>query len=151
GLAFSIGIAILLPLTWPVARAVSRIYRDIPAAEDHDPRWRRRALWLADWTAIVSALDWLVTGLGFPFWLSREVPADRFHAGLTYAHFMASQALCGMMASTLAFFFVCVLAVRAFYPTLFQAERTEMAALSQVRSLQQRAWVYFGLAVVVPP
>jgi eukaryotic-like serine/threonine-protein kinase len=151
GLAFSVGIGILFPLTWPVARAVSRIYRDIPEEDDHNPRWRRRTLWLADWTALVSGADWLVTGLVFPFWLSREVPAERFHAALTYTHFMASQTLCGMMASTLAFFFVCVLAVRAFYPTLFQAEHTDPSALSAVRALQQRAWIYFGVAVVVPP
>ena len=109
------------------------------------------ALILADVTACVSAAEWFVTGLVFPFWLSREVPADRFHASLVYTHFMASQALCGMMASTLAFFFVSVLAVRAFYPTLFQVDHTDLSALGTVRSLQQRTWIYFGLAVVVPP
>ena len=50
-LAFGIGIAILLPFTWPVARAVSRIYRDEPLPTDHDPRWRKRALVLADYAA----------------------------------------------------------------------------------------------------
>ncbi|HEY1603808.1 MAG TPA: serine/threonine-protein kinase [Pirellulales bacterium] len=151
GAAFAVGIAIVLPLTWPVAMAVSRIYRDEAHDVDHDPRWRRRALVLADWTACVSAAEWIVTGLVFPFWLSREIPPDKFHASVVYAHFMASQGLCGMMASTLAFFFVTVLAVRAFYPTLFQVDHTDLSALESVRRLQQRTWVYFGVAVVVPP
>ena len=42
GAAFAVGIGIILPLTWPVAFAVSRIYRDEPRDTDHDPRWRRR-------------------------------------------------------------------------------------------------------------
>ena len=41
GAAFAVGIGIILPLTWPVAFAVSRIYRDEPAVTDHDPCWRR--------------------------------------------------------------------------------------------------------------
>jgi eukaryotic-like serine/threonine-protein kinase len=151
GAAFAVGIAIVLPMTWPAATAVSRIYRDEARAADHDPRWRRRALVLADWTACVSAAEWIVTGLVFPFWLSREIPPDKFHASVVYTHFMASQALCGMMASTLAFFFVTVLAVRAFYPTLFQVDHTDLSALESVRRLQQRTWIYFGVAVVVPP
>ncbi|HVU85970.1 MAG TPA: serine/threonine-protein kinase [Pirellulales bacterium] len=151
GMAFGIGIAILLPFTWPVARAVARIYRGEPRPTDHDPRWRIRALLLADCTALVSAVEWFVTGFIFPTWLSREVPHEQFHAGVIYTHFLASQALCGMMASTLAFFLVCFLSVRAFYPTLFQAEHTDMSALGMVRRLQQRAWLYFGVAVVVPP
>ena len=44
-----------------------------------------------------------------------------------------------------------MLAVRAFYPTLFQVDHTDLSALGTVRSLQQRTWIYFGLAVVVPP
>ena len=38
GLAFAIGIGILLPLTWPVARAVARIHRDEALPTDHDQR-----------------------------------------------------------------------------------------------------------------
>ncbi len=151
GLAFAIGIGILLPLTWPVARAVARIHRDEALPTDHDQRWRRRTLVLADYTACISAIEWLITGLIFPIWLSREVPAEKFHTGLVFAHFMSSQALCGMMASTLAFFLVSSLAVRAYYPTLFQAEHTDLSALGMVRRLQQRTWIYFGVAVVVPP
>jgi len=149
--AFGVGIAILLPLSWPVARAVARIHRDQPREKDYDPRWRRRALRLADWTACVSGAEWLITGLVFPTWLSREVPAEKFHTAVIFTHFIASQALCGMMASTLAFFFVCVLSVRAFYPALFQVDHTDLAALDWVRGLQQRTWIYFGVAVVVPP
>ena len=39
----------------------------------------------------------------------------------------------------------------AYYPTLFQAEHTDLSALGMVRRLQQRTWIYFGVAVVVPP
>ena len=148
--AFSLGIAVLLPLTWPVA-PVARIYRDEPREDDHSPRWRRRSLLLADCTAGVSAAEWLVTGLVFPTWLRHEVPADKFHAGLVYTHFMASQVLCGLMASTLAYFFVSFLAVRAFYPTLFQIDQTDLAELGTVRTMQRRTWIYLGLAVIVPP
>jgi serine/threonine protein kinase len=151
GLAFAVGIGILLPLTWPVAGAVARIYRDDARPTDHDSRWRRRTLVLADYTACISALEWFVTGLIFPTWLKREIPPEKFDTVLVYAHFMLSQTLCGMMAATLAFFLVSFLAVRAFYPTLFQAEHTDLAALGLVRSLQKRTWFYFGVAMVVPP
>jgi serine/threonine protein kinase len=149
--AFSLGVAVLLPLTWPVARAVARLYRDEARENDRSPRWRRRALLLADYVAGVSAAEWLVSGLVFPTWLRHAVPSERFHTGLVYTHFMASQVLCGLMASTLAYFFVSFLAVRAFYPTLFQIDQTDLADLGAVRAMQRRSWVYLGLAVIVPP
>lgn len=149
--AFAIGIGILLPLSWPVARSVARIHRGQPEEADRDPRWRSRSLRLADYTACVSAAEWLITGFIFPTWLSREVPPEKFDASVIYTHFLASQILCGMMASTLAFFLVSFLTVRAYYPALFQAEHSDPGALQGVRNLQRRTWIYFGVAVVVPP
>ncbi len=151
GSAFAIGIGVLLPLTWPVARAVNRLHQNRARDEDRSRRLRQRTLRLADYAAWVSGAEWLATGLIFPAWFSMGVPADKFSPGLTFAHFMASQALCGMMSATLVYFFVCSLAVRTYYPTLFQPDHVDLTALDSVRNVQRRSWIYFGTAVVVPP
>ncbi|MBI2825047.1 MAG: serine/threonine protein kinase [Planctomycetia bacterium] len=151
GVAYAVAIGMLLPLSWPVVRAVARIHRGQPQPSDRLPRLRNRALVLADWTAVVSVVEWMISGLIYPSWLMHEVPPERFPTGAVYTHFMASQLLCGLMAGTLAFFLVSFLAVRAYYPTLFQADQEDPTALDRVRSLERRTWVYFILAVIVPP
>jgi len=150
GCAFTIGIAVILPLVWPVVRAVTRVHRGCPEPIDRLPKWAARSLVLGDITASVSGFEWFVTALIFPVWISYKIPPDKFHAVTIWLHFLLSQLMCGMMAGSLAFFMISYLATRAYYPTLFQPEVADPLALNRLRSLERRTWVYFAMAVVVP-
>lgn len=68
GIAFPIGIAILLGLSWPVISAVRRRTRGDPIPEDERPPVRKRALRLGGVIAAVVLPLWIIGGLVFPIW-----------------------------------------------------------------------------------
>jgi hypothetical protein len=148
--SFGLGIAVILPLVWPVVRAVTRVHRGCPQPIDRDSRWARRSLLLGDITACVSGFEWFVTGLIFPIWASLNAPHEHFHTPTVFIHFLVSQLLCGLMATSMVFFLVSFLATRAYYPTLFQVDVSDPVAIDRIRGLERRTWVYFAMAVVVP-
>jgi len=147
---YSLAIAIVLPIVWPLLMAVRRAALGTLSEADRQPNVRNRCFWLADLTAIVGGIEWALSGLVYPVSLSHETGTGREMVAL-FAHFLASQILCGLIASTLAFFFVSFLAMRVFYPALFEQEVDETATVSRLQSLERRSWLYFGLAVAVVP
>lgn len=149
-LAFGISIAVLLPIVWPVVRAVTRVHRGCPQPIDRDPRWISRSLILGDLTAGVSGFMWFVTGWAFPIWLTHYAQATQVNMPTVFVHFMVTQLLCGLMAISLVFFMVAFLSTRAYYPTLLQVDVADPVAIDRVRRLERRTWVYFAMAVVVP-
>lgn len=135
-------------LAWPVMQRVAAAATRRPP-ENLDPGpVLRRALILGDLVAWTSAAEWAISGLVFPLWLQAEVGQNAMNLS-QYAHFMASQLVCGLLAATQSFFCVTFVAVRAFVPPLLPNRPHEPARLALGR-LAARARFQFGLSVAAP-
>ncbi len=108
---------------------------------------RRRCLNLGNVAAAVGLTLWLIAAPAYPISLHLmlgSVPVE------IYIHFMASLAICGLIAAAFPFFGVTLVAVRCFYPSLF--DRASMNAgdrLGLLRLLRQ-TWLYLVIAAAVP-
>ncbi|HEX4149886.1 MAG TPA: serine/threonine-protein kinase, partial [Pirellulales bacterium] len=67
--AYLIGIGTLVVLAWPVVRAVKSQATGHAAEAHASARWRERSLLLGKYVALVSGIEWFVSGLVFPLWL----------------------------------------------------------------------------------
>lgn len=148
--AYLVGVGVLLTLAWPVLRGVASRARSRGVNVKHLPRLRARCLRLGDYVAWVSAAEWAISGVVFPWWLYHQTSGSTSMQFEHYVQFLASQLLCGLLAATLAFFSVNFLSVRYLYPTLVQADSDDLGAVANLRSLSRRtAWVFI-VAVAVP-
>ena len=68
-IAYLIGIGIPIALAWPVIRAVKQRMLDPSSGAGDASRWCERSLMLGTYIALVTAVEWLVSGLVFPVWL----------------------------------------------------------------------------------
>jgi eukaryotic-like serine/threonine-protein kinase len=149
--AYTAAVAIVLPVVWPVIKAVRRAALGTMREADRQPRVRDCCLSMPHFAAMVGGVEWLLSGIVYPISLSLQ---NGSASGLVayFVHFMASQVLCGLIASTLAFFSMSFLAMRVFYPALFEQEEVDASAtVSGLQQLDRRTWIYFGLAVAVVP
>ncbi len=112
--AYTAGIALVLPYIWPVIWAVRRAALGEPRDGDRLPRVRNRCFWMADLTAIVGAALWIISGIVYPVSLSSEAGASMDMVEL-YAQFIGSQVLNGMIATSIAFFCMSYLSMRVFF------------------------------------
>ena len=67
-----------------------------------------------------------------------------------YGHFVASLALCGMIAAAYPFFGVTCLAACSFYPVLVRLETMNRDDRQELYRLGRTAWLYLILAALVP-
>ena len=135
---FSVGIALTAPAFQPFRSACSL---------EMLTRARRRSLRLGDIVFWVSVAAWLASGVIFPAWIDWSVGAI---APRDYVHFMASHALCSLVAGTLAFFLISLLAVRVVYPQLWELGLREADADVPLLALRARVANFGRLAVIVP-
>lgn len=156
--AYTLGIAIIMKIAWPVLRAVKQhTVAPKPPGDEERPS-RCRTLMLGDCVAWTSAIEWIISGVVFPVWMHVELGDASGMKTHHYVHFLASQFLCGTMAATLSFFCVTLVAVRAFCPALVDV-RGEDPDLA--RSLDRLSrWVpyyayvacaVFPLAMIIMP
>ena len=152
GVAFPIGIAILVWLAWPVQRGLAAQQR----AGQEGATARTRALALGHLAAVVGIIEWGVAGVLYPTLMhlagAKLGPADNDLASLIayYIHFMVSLALCGMIAATYPFFGVTLLSVRSFYPRLLPTEPPGEGDVAALARLARRTWGYLILAASLP-
>lgn len=140
--AFPVGVMWVLYKFFPVVRAVRTLSSGKPIDTSNVVGLRERSLKLGDYAALVSTLEWAVSGFIFSTWL--KLPPNDF------LHFLTSQVLCGLIAATLTFFCVTHVTVRMFYPWLVQSKPPEAEEAGQLQALGRRLWIYFGGAVSVP-
>ncbi len=101
-LLYSVSTAVALALAWPVIRAVARLERGSPIANERLSALRRRCLALGDILFAVSMTAWILSGLIFPTWIFLHVgPAEDLSAVDYFLQFGVSQVLCGLIAGTL--------------------------------------------------
>jgi hypothetical protein len=67
-----------------------------------------------------------------------------------YVHFVASLALCGLIAAAYPFFGVSLLALRCFYPALVHWDTMSKDELPSLRQLGRHSWFHLILAASVP-
>jgi hypothetical protein len=148
--AYSIAVAWLLWLAWPVVVGVyRRRMKQSEVAADRAVQ-RYRCLRIGEYVAWVTAAAWLVSGIVFPVWLRLDPRTAGTMTRSTYASFFTDLVLCGLMAATLSFFCVTFIAVRALYPQLVDAHGTDPAASRDLTALARRSRYYFLAAVSVP-
>ena len=135
--AYTIALGILIPLVWVTLRATKRRQ----AGQDVSPMElataRRRGIWIGDYVAWISGIEWLVSGVVFPVWLNAAGGGDLLQ-GQHYIHFLASQFLCGLMASTMAFLLVTMAMVKVCCPVLVEPGQSDGQTLELLEHLAAR-------------
>lgn len=157
-LLYALGISTFVVLAWPVAKAlhVATQGRSIPA--DAALAARRRALLLGDHIAWISGAEWFMSGFVFPAWLHWSQGLGAGIGGRTYAHFVASNSICGLLAATMAFFSVSYSSCRVLLPPLLDRATDDLDTQHSLQALSRRipiytylAWAGFPLALIVVP
>lgn len=141
GVAFPAGLALFVLLSRPVTRGL----RGRPG--DVDGRARRRCLQLGHCAAGISLAGWLLAGTAYPVGLSLTVGPLGL---LPVLHFMASLALCGLVAVSYPFFAVAFLSVRALYPALLRSGSLTAADGADLIRLGRHTGPYLLVAASVP-
>ncbi len=146
-IAFPIGIAFVLALVWPVARAVRRGNEDEGGGKLSLSQLRHRSLRLGHYIAIFAIAEWSLAGMAYPV---------AMHLGgvqLTLAdnvHFFSSLLLCGMVAAAYPFFFTTAFTVRCLYPAFVEPFHMRTEDVADLDGLQRWGWVYLVLGLLVP-
>src|SRR5262249_56412510 len=108
---------------------------------------RQRCLTAGHHGALICLALWLVAGIVYPLALGLAVGPL---SPELFLHFMASLALCGLVAVSYPFFGVTFLSVRAVYPALFRLAAADTKDLKPLGRLDRRTRAYLLLAAAVP-
>ena len=157
--AYPLGAGFLLAMAWPLLRGIrqrlnraSRPAAQVPRRQPTGDSWpllRRRCLRMGDLVALVSAGEWIVSGIVFPLWLSLAPSTKDEMKTIHYVHFLASQALCGLPAALLTFFCVTFLCLRVYYPLLVEPDTPDPAALDRLQRMVPWPSRYMGWTVTM--
>ena len=150
GVSFPIAIILVISFAWPVLTAVGKLGSGQKIESEELARRRGRALWVGDFAAWMGMSLWIISGFVFPFWLDMHF-GDAADIGFQqYRGFMASQIACGLISSTLTFFLLTFMFVRAFYPVLVRPEQAHGEEVDDLVRLQRRCEWCFYLTVSAP-
>jgi serine/threonine protein kinase len=149
-IAYALGIAIVMYLAWPVLRAVKRRAGQRSTTADLS-RLRIRSLWLGDYVAWISGIEWVISGLIFPAWLQISLGTATGMSSRQWIHFFASQAVCGLMAATISFFLVTIAAVEVMCPLLLEPDEDDEAMRRSLERLSMRTGLYTFLSLAAIP
>jgi eukaryotic-like serine/threonine-protein kinase len=149
-IAYSLAVAWLLRLAWPVVVGVyRRRMRETESPADRAVQ-RHRCLRIGEYVAWVTAAAWTVSGIVFPVWMRLDERTADAMTAANYASFFTDLVVCGLMAATLSFFCVTFVAVRALYPQLVDANSSDADTSRDLADLARRSGIYFLAAVSVP-
>jgi hypothetical protein len=149
-IAYSIAVAWLLWLAWPVVVGVYRRRMKQTEAPADRAVQRHRCLRIGEYVAWVTAAAWTVSGVVFPVWLRLDERTAGVMQASTYTSFFTALVVCGLMAATLSFFCVTFVSVRALYPQLIDSDAGDAMATADLAGLARRSGFYFLAAVSVP-
>jgi serine/threonine protein kinase len=147
GVLFPIAIALVLWFAWPVLRAIGKAGSGKPIESAIAPELRRRSLRVGDFAAWMGMVLWIVSGIAFPagqlmkFGASAVKPID-------FGIFLASQVVTGWISSTLTFFLLAFIFVRAFYPVLVRPDEAHTEEVEDLSKLAHRCGWCFALTIV---
>jgi hypothetical protein len=132
GTVFGLSVAILLWFVWPVAAAVSPKKPGSLRPRKQLQNVVARCLVMGSVFWRVILFMWIATGVWFPLWNDIAIPGPL--APETYGAFFISQCLHGMIASSITFLVVTLVATRSFMPRLLRSD-LEIDARPQLMSL----------------
>jgi serine/threonine protein kinase len=141
---FPLGTLLIVLGFWPTAWRPDRV--EAPERRT----WRRlRALQLGTVVAATGVGCWLVAGIVWPVTL-RMLVGPPTQGTEAYLHFLASLAICGLMAAAYPYFLVTFLAVRFVYPAHIGPEGLSPADRPALRRVG-RSLVYYWILVAAVP
>ena len=151
GIAFPVGIALVVALCLPVVRAV----REMTHRQNHLtgdlsdrlPQLRSPALTLGHRTAWIGIAEWLIAGLAYPLGM-RAAGIDL--TAIDSLHFSSSLVLCGIIAATYPFIGITAYVIHYLYPALIRPGPQAEADSGQLRHIEQLTWVYLGMGLLMP-
>ena len=149
-IAFPIAIILVLGFAWPVLVAVGRVGSGKQLDPNELASLRRRSLWVGDFAGWVGMVLWMASGFAIPFWFAMRFPTDEGIGFTHYRNFLASQLACGWIASTLTFYLITFMFVRAFYPVLIRPEQAKPDEVESLMRLERRCGWAFILAFTAP-
>ena len=145
-IAFPAGVVLGIYFAGVVTKSVKQQAGQTLTAEELFAR-RQRCLELGHYAAMISLGLWLIAAPAYPISLHLmlgSVPPA------VYAHFVASLAICGLIAAAYPFLAVSSLAVRCFYPSLVRWDSIRAEDAEQLRQLSRQVWFYLILAASMP-
>lgn len=146
GVAFPVGLGVLVWLAWPVARGLRGANgEEIPL--DDLKQLRKRCLRLGHYAAAVGLILWALAGPVYPVAFSLGGSALSLRESI---FFIVSLALGGLIAAVYPFFGVTFLWVRVLYPSLVKPGSTTMEDRNWLERLDGSTWRYLLLAGSVP-
>ncbi len=133
GSLYPLGILLFGLIAWPVVRGLRRLQQGpLPAHEL--ARLRRHCLRLAPMVVVISVSAWAIAGVIFPVTIHLTVHPmpTKFHI-----HFLLSQTLFGLIASSFPLFAVHFVAIRALYPALLPSAELTQDDVTQLNRLDR--------------
>jgi len=145
-ITFPAGTACAGWLAGSVAKAVQTDQRHAFSGAELAER-RKRCLDLGNLAVIVGLTLWLIAAPAYP--ISLHIMLGNVPAAV-YGHFVASLALCGLIAAAYPFFGISFVAIRGFYPMLTRWDSIVPEDVAALQKLHRQCWFYLGLAALVP-
>ena len=149
--AYLIGITIPIALAWPVIAAVKQRVINPSSTVGDAARWRERSLLLGRFIALVSAVEWLISGLVFPAWLHLALTTPLGLDARQYVHFFGSQSVCGLLAATTSFFLVTWYSLRVLTPALVDQDHDDPSMRRALDRLSRATGRYTRLTSAAIP
>lgn len=145
GIAFPLGVVLVLSYAWPVLRLLRR--DEPPPDADTALAARQRALQLGSFIALVGISEWALAGLAYP--LSLHAVLGELDPSL-YGHFFLSLLICGLIAAAYPFILASLLAVRIFLPALLRGEAPTPRDAEALQALDRQTELFLYGAGGVP-
>jgi serine/threonine protein kinase len=144
--SFSLAIAVVFGFAWPVLVAVRNLVNSYPVDISSLAGVRKRALWVGDCAGWFGMSLWVISGIVFPGWLNLKFSGQEGVGPQLFINFILSQIACGGISSTLTFFLLTNMCVRAFYPVLIRPEQSCPEEVEHLVRLERRCGWGFGMA-----
>jgi serine/threonine protein kinase len=149
--SFPLGILLFIWVARPVVRGLSRLRRGEKIPDAELAALRARTLRLGWYGSLLSLGGWLLASIVYPIALRLAVPElaqARFWD--VFVHFLASLAICGLIAAAYPFFTATTVAVRALYPAFLRPGTGTPRDWEDLVRLDWLVWPFLALAAAVP-
>lgn len=148
GILFPFAMFLFAVKILPVTRGIALLHAHNSPGPAELARLRQRALRLGSITAAICAGCWILAGVVWP--IALRVAAGPPKSPDTYAHFLISLVICGLIAAAYPYFSITFLAVRAFYPALLGPTGPSSSDGPALRQVERNLGRYRAAAAGVP-
>jgi serine/threonine protein kinase len=146
-IVYTLGFFFVFWFVRPISKRLMQSEGGSPDSAETLADLRQQCLRLGHLASGISLGIWLIAALAYPIALQMQTGAVPLSASL---HFIASLALCGLIAAAYPFFNVSCLTVSSFYPALVRIDSmTESDATNLQRLSRSSSW-YLVLAATIP-